>query len=175
MERSNRARYCIVGHHKVPLCHRQPMEASTSAFFGRPRSALRKMGITSVTRQDGRISSDPVDITAEFQAHWGSIFGDARYCSESLRVNDSTRNQLLDSVPGASNLAALSDLVTYADLAESIRHHKPRSDPGLDGLPAASYQIAPDEFGSILATVFNFQLSRGTLLLSQRKSGIILL
>ena len=49
------------------------------------------------------------------------------------------------------------------------------SAPGMDGLPASFYQVAPDIFGECLEIVFNYQLGRGELLQCQRKSAISLL
>jgi hypothetical protein len=65
--------------------------------------------------------------------------------------------------------------VTAADLANAIRHMKATSSPGMDGLTAGFYQVAPDVFGECLSIVFNDRLSRGELLPSQRKSAVVLL
>nr|CCA23055.1 PREDICTED: similar to pollike protein putative [Albugo laibachii Nc14] len=48
------------------------------------------------------------------------------------------------------------------------------SSPGVDGLPAAFYQLAPSVFGECLQIVFDHQLRRGSLLRSQCSSAITL-
>ena len=52
---------------------------------------------------------------------------------------------------------------------------KASSAPGMDGLTAGFYQVAPDMFGECLSIVFHDRLKRGILLPSQRKSAVVLL
>ena len=65
--------------------------------------------------------------------------------------------------------------MTSADLASAIRHMRATSAPGMDGLTAGFYQVAPDVFGECLSVVFNDRLRHGHLLPSQRKSAVVLL
>ncbi|KAL7681847.1 hypothetical protein Plhal304r1_c053g0137291 [Plasmopara halstedii] len=52
---------------------------------------------------------------------------------------------------------------------------KTNSSPGMDGLTAAFYQVAPTIFGECLCIVFNHHLQVGRLSQSQRQSAIVLL
>ena len=60
-------------------------------------------------------------------------------------------------------------------MEEAIKSMRGHSSPGMDGLPAAFYQLAPSVFGEWLQIVFEHQLRRGSLLRSQRSSGITFL
>ncbi|OWZ02418.1 Pol Polyprotein, partial [Phytophthora megakarya] len=72
--------------------------------------------------------------------------------------------------------AELLDAPITADkLAGIIRHLRRNSAPGLEGLGAALYQLDPKACGSVVAVVFEYQLRRGELLASQRKSSVSLL
>ncbi|KAH9070845.1 hypothetical protein Ae201684P_021690 [Aphanomyces euteiches] len=51
----------------------------------------------------------------------------------------------------------------------------PHKSPGMDGFPAAFYQLEADLFAEILCLVFKYQLSRGELLGIQRRSAVSLL
>ncbi|KAF1320325.1 putative Pollike protein, partial [Globisporangium splendens] len=92
--------------------------------------------------------------------------------------DEAKQQTLIDSI-----IRVLSELereilnapVTASDLADSIKHMKASSAPGMDGLTAGFYQVAPDVFGECLSIVFNDQLRRGILLPSQRKSAVVLL
>jgi hypothetical protein len=88
------------------------------------------------------------------------------------------QRKLLDSIVrfvSEVDRAMIDAPVTAADLANAIRHMKATSSPGMDGLTAGFYQVAPDVFGECLSIVFNDRLSRGELLPSQRKSAVVLL
>uniref|UniRef100_A0AAV1UCY8 Reverse transcriptase domain-containing protein n=1 Tax=Peronospora matthiolae TaxID=2874970 RepID=A0AAV1UCY8_9STRA len=65
--------------------------------------------------------------------------------------------------------------VTATDLAAAIHHMRATSSPGMDGMTAGFYQVAPDVFGDCLSIDFKDRLHRGTLLPSQRKSAVVLL
>ena len=83
-------------------------------------------------------------------------------------------NSITSSVSSLSR-AILDAPVTASDLADAIRHMKASSAPGMDGLTAAFYQVAPDVFGECLRIVFYDRLERGQLLPSQRQSAAVLL
>ncbi|KAF0697357.1 Aste57867_11958 [Aphanomyces stellatus] len=51
----------------------------------------------------------------------------------------------------------------------------PHKSPGMDGFPAAFYQLDSHTFGAILAIVLRYQFERGELLGLQRRSAITLL
>ena len=69
----------------------------------------------------------------------------------------------------------LSAPLTKLEMEEAIKRMRGHSSPGMDGLPAAFYQLAPSVFGECLQIVFEHQLRRGSLLRSQRSSAITLL
>ena len=88
------------------------------------------------------------------------------------------QRKLLDTVTRTVSKAdhnILSALVTAAELASAIRHMKATSAPGMDGLTAGFYQVAPDIIGECLSIVFDALLRRGALLPSQRRSAVVLL
>lgn len=60
-------------------------------------------------------------------------------------------------------------------MKEAITHMWGHSAPGMNGFPAAFYQVAPGVFGECLQIGFYHQLRRGSLLRSQRISAITLL
>ena len=86
--------------------------------------------------------------------------------------------KLLDSITASLESAVQDRLCTRIsaiEMAEAIKHMSSRSSPGMDGLPAAFYQLDPETFGECLRIVFEYQLERGILLPSQRHSAITLL
>ncbi|KAI9919546.1 hypothetical protein PsorP6_017313 [Peronosclerospora sorghi] len=113
------------------------------------------------------------------QVHWGSEMGDPNSPAErSLPPNDVLQRNLLRSivrfVPEVDR-TILDAEVAASDLASAIRQMKATSAPGMDGLSAGFYQVAPDVFGECLSIVFKDRLSCGVLLPSQRKSAVVLL
>ena len=60
----------------------------------------------------------------------------------------------------------LTSPLTEKEMEEAIKHMRGYSSPGIDGLPAAFYQLTPSVFGECLQIVFDDQLRRGTLLRS---------
>ncbi|KAF1327226.1 putative Pollike protein, partial [Globisporangium splendens] len=154
-------------------------EKSTKHFFRPLDTCLRKVSIEEVVTPNGSVSSNPQEISLRFLEHWGSEMGDPDSPAGTAPPPDEAKQQtLVDSI-----IRVLSELdreilnapVTASDLADSIRHMKASSAPGMDGLTAGFYQVAPDVFGECLSIVFNDQLRRGTLLPSQRKSAVVLL
>ncbi|KAF1327222.1 putative Pollike protein, partial [Globisporangium splendens] len=154
-------------------------EKSTKHFFRPLDTSLRKVSIEEVVTPNGSVSSNPQEISLRFLEHWGSEMGDPDSPAGTAPPPDEAKQQtLVDSI-----IRVLSELdreilnapVTASDIADSIRHMKASSAPGMDGLTAGFYQVAPDVFGECLSIVFNDQLRRGTLLPSQRKSAVVLL
>ncbi|KAF1327938.1 putative Pollike protein, partial [Globisporangium splendens] len=154
-------------------------EKSTKHFFRPLDASLRKVSIEEVVTPTGSVSSNPQEISLRFLEHWGSEMGDPDSPAGTAPPPDEAKQQtLIDSI-----IRVLSELdreilnapVTASDLADSIKHMKASSAPGMDGLTAGFYQVAPDVFGECLSIVFNDQLRRGILLPSQRKSAVVLL
>ena len=88
------------------------------------------------------------------------------------------QRKLLDSVTRTVSEVGhniLNAHVTAAELVSAIRHMKATSAPGMNGLTAGFYQVAPDIFGECLSIVFDALLRRGALLPSQRRSAVVLL
>ncbi|KAI9919231.1 hypothetical protein PsorP6_011983 [Peronosclerospora sorghi] len=111
--------------------------------------------------------------------HWGSEMGDPNSPAErSLPPNDVLQRKILLSivrfVPEVDR-TILDAEVTASDLASAIRHTRATSAPGMDGLSAGFYQVAPDVFGDCLSIVFKDRHIRGVLLPSQRNSADVLL
>ena len=154
-------------------------EKSTKHFFRPLDTSLRRVLIEEVVTPNGSVSSNPHDISLRFMEHWGTELGDPKSSGGRASSPDVfIQQKLLDSI-----VSVLSDVdrtlldapVTSADLASAIRHTKSTSAPGMDGLTAAFYQVAPDIFGECLSVVFNDRLQRGELLASQKKSAVVLL
>uniref|UniRef100_K3XDI8 Reverse transcriptase domain-containing protein n=1 Tax=Globisporangium ultimum (strain ATCC 200006 / CBS 805.95 / DAOM BR144) TaxID=431595 RepID=K3XDI8_GLOUD len=154
-------------------------EKSTKHFFRPLDTSLRRVSIEEVMTPNGSVSSNPQEISLRFLEHWGSEMGDPN--SPSGRApppDEAMQRKLLDSIVCSVkeiDRAVLNAPVTASDLASAIRHMKATSAPGMDGLTAGFYQVAPDVFGECLSIVFSYQLRRGVLLPSQRKSAVVLL
>ena len=88
---------------------------------------------------------------------------------QELLLNTITKSLSSDE----SNI--LSSPLKDIEMCEAIKHMRGHSSPGMDGLPASFYQIAPVIFGECLRIVFDYQLERGILLQYQRPSAISLL
>ncbi|KAF1331469.1 putative Pollike protein, partial [Globisporangium splendens] len=154
-------------------------EKSTKHFFRPLDTSLRRVSIEEVVTPSGSVSSNPQEISLRFLEHWGSEMGDPDSPAGRAPPPDETmQRKLLDSIvrfTSETDRDILNAPVTSHDLADAIRHMKATSAPGMDGLTAGFYQVAPDVFGECLSIVFNDRLQRGVLLLSQRKSAVVLL
>jgi exonuclease III len=154
-------------------------EKSTKHFFRPLDTSLRRVSIEEVMTPNGSVSSNPQEISLRFLEHWGSEMGDPDSpAGRAPPPNEAMQRKLLDSIVcfvAEIDRAVLNAPVTASDLASAIRHMKATSAPGMDGLTAGFYQVAPDVFGECLSIVFNDQLRRGILLPSQRKSAVVLL
>ncbi|KAF1331450.1 putative Pollike protein, partial [Globisporangium splendens] len=154
-------------------------EKSTKHFFRPLDTSLRKVSIEEVVTPSGSVSSNPQEISLRFLEHWGSEMGDPNSPAGRAPPPDETmQRKLLDSIvrfTSEMDRDILNAPVTPNDLADAIRHMKATSAPGMDGLTAGFYQVAPDVFGECLSIVFNDRLRRGVLLPSQRKSAVVLL
>ena len=143
-------------------------ERSTKHFFRPLDTSLRRISIEEVVTPDGSVSTNPHEISLRFLEHWGSEMGDVDSPAGSgPPPDDIKQRKLLDSVScfvSDSDRTMLDAELTSADLAGAIRHMKASSSPGMDGLTAGFYQVAPDVFGECLAIVFNDRLQRGELL-----------
>uniref|UniRef100_A0AAV1VNP9 Reverse transcriptase domain-containing protein n=1 Tax=Peronospora matthiolae TaxID=2874970 RepID=A0AAV1VNP9_9STRA len=154
-------------------------EKSTRHFFRPVDTTLRRVSIEEVDTPGGGVSKNPLEISLRFLEHWGSMMGDP--CSPTGTApppDDVMQQKLLNSITRVVSdvdHAILNAPVTPTDLAAAIRHMKSTSAPGMDGLTAGFYQVAPDVFGACLSLVFNNRLLHGTLLPSQRKSAVVLL
>ena len=159
----------------------QARHAETSSkFFFRPLDgSLRRVSIEEVRVPDGELSSNPADISMAFRDHWGSIMGDpASGQGRPSDPPDSLMEELLSTIDtrlSDTQRDLLNAPLSGGDLAAAIKKMRAGSAPGMDGLPAAFYQLSPALFGEILAVVFNYQLGRGELLPCQRQSAISLL
>jgi hypothetical protein len=154
-------------------------EKSTKHFFRPLDTSLRRVSIEEVMTPNGSVSSNPQEISLRFLEHWGSEMGDPDSpAGRAPPPDEAMQRKLLDSIVRSVpeiDRAILNAPVVAADLANAIRHMRATSAPGMDGLTAGFYQVAPDVFGECLSIVFSYQLRRGVLLPSQRKSAVVLL
>ena len=65
--------------------------------------------------------------------------------------------------------------LTIDEFVTAIDSMSPIKAPGLDGIPAKVYQLAPRRFARLLVRVFDHQVRRGSLHLHQRRSVMCLL
>ncbi|KAF1331476.1 putative Pollike protein, partial [Globisporangium splendens] len=139
-------------------------EKSTKHFFRPLDTSLRRVSIEEVVTPSGSVSSNPQEISLRFLEHWGSEMGDPDSPAGRAPPPDETmQRKLLDSIvrfTSETDRDILNAPVTSHDLADAIRHMKATSAPGMDGLTAGFYQVAPDVFGECL---------------SIRKSAVVLL
>lgn len=154
-------------------------EKSTKHFFRPLDTSLRRVSIEEVVTSSGSVSTNPHEISLRFLEHWGSEMGDLNSpAGKAPPPDEALQRKLLDSVVRVAteiDRVILNAPVTTADLTSAIRHMRATSAPGMDGLTAGFYQVAPEVFGECLCIVFNDQLRRGVLLPSQRKSAVVLL
>nr|CCA26181.1 PREDICTED: similar to pollike protein putative [Albugo laibachii Nc14] len=161
------------------IYHMNNMEQSSQHFFRQVDSTCHRVPLKEVLLSTGQISTNAIDITLQFTDHWGGIMGDdsstvglpLHLCAQKQAIIISSITKTLSS----SDESFLSPSLTKNEMEEAIKHMRGYSSPGMDGLPAAFYQLAPSVFGECLQIVFNDQLRRGTSLRSQRSSAITLL
>ncbi|RHY10548.1 hypothetical protein DYB25_005040, partial [Aphanomyces astaci] len=149
-------------------------EVSTSHFFRRPQETVYKVPIATVTTGDGRVSSHPQDIHQAFHTRWSSIMCEG----DAAPPNRAARRQFLRRLKTRLTEEQRSELeepIIPSELASAIKTMAPNKAPGMDGFPPAFFQLDCDTFGHILSIVFAYQLERGVLLGSQRRSAVTLL
>nr|CCA18946.1 AlNc14C60G4409 [Albugo laibachii Nc14] len=155
------------------------MESSSRYFFRPPDSPCRRVPIENLTKKCGTVTSNPREVVEEFMDHWGGVMGDiSSSTTDSAETCSRNQNKLLDSIQvslESEEQDRLSTRLSTTEIAEAIKHMRSNSSPGLDGIPAAVYQVDPETFGECLKIVFEFQLKHGSLLRSQRDSAITLL
>uniref|UniRef100_A0AAV1V4S1 Reverse transcriptase domain-containing protein n=1 Tax=Peronospora matthiolae TaxID=2874970 RepID=A0AAV1V4S1_9STRA len=154
-------------------------ERSTKYFFRPLDTSLRRVSIEEALTPDGSLSTNPTYISQRFLEHWVSEMGDPTSPAglgppPHAAFQLTLLNTVVRSV-SSLDLDILDAPVTATDLAAAIRHMRATSSPGMDGLTAGFYQVAPDVFGDCLSIVFKDRLHRGTLLPFQRKSAVVLL
>lgn len=154
-------------------------EQSTKHFFRRLDTSLKRVSIEEVVTPNGNVSTNPHEISLRFLEHWGSEMGDPDSpAGRASPPDNGMQRKLLDLIvrfASEIDLAILNAPVTASDVASAIRHMRATSALGMDGLTAGFYQVSPDVFGECLSIVFKDRLRRGELLLSQRKSAVVLL
>nr|CCA27975.1 pollike protein putative [Albugo laibachii Nc14] len=122
--------------------HVRHMETSSQHSFRPPDSSCRRVSIENVTKKCGLVTSNPSEIIEEFR--------------DQMKLLDSI-TVLLES----AEQDRLSTRISATEMAEAIKHMRSRSSPGMDGVPAAFYQLDPETFGECLRIVFEYQLERG--------------
>lgn len=158
--------------------HAQRAERSTKFFFRPLDTSVRRVSIEQVRLPGGDTSSSPHAISLGFLRHWGSVMGDPGIAGPTASTDQRSQSRLLHSVTTRLDEVerlALNEDISPEDLTMALKHMRASSAPGMDGLTAGFYQVAPDTFGECLSIVFNYQLQCGMLLPSQRKSAICLL
>ncbi|CEG48462.1 uncharacterized protein PHALS_06282 [Plasmopara halstedii] len=147
-ERRSRGRASTI---KILRSTSKHSEKSTKHFFRPLNTSLGKVSIEEVITPSGSASSKPQEISLRFLEHWGSEMGDrASPTGGAPPPDEAKQRKLLGSiVKVASDLDRdiLNAPVTPSDLASAIKHMNATSAPGMDGLTAGFYQVAPKVFG----------------------------
>lgn len=159
--------------------HANNTEMSSKFFFRPLDTSLRRVSVEEVRMPDGSLSTNPADISGRFRTHWGTIFGDASAGGDPVApLDEAACARLLatiDRTVSTADQEVLNAPILASDFAMAIKKMRATSAPGMDGFPAAFYQVAADDFGACLEIVFTYQLERGELLPCQRQSAITLL
>nr|CCA24316.1 PREDICTED: similar to pollike protein putative [Albugo laibachii Nc14] len=159
--------------------HMKNTEQSSRHFFRPVDSTSHRVPLEEVLLSTGQVSRNPIDITLQLTDRWGGIMGDpSSSAGVPLRPCAQKQDTLLQSITKTlsnSDETFLSAPLTKEEMESAIKSMRGHSSPGLDGLPAAFYQLSPRVFGECLQIVFDDQLRRGTLLRSQRSLAITLL
>ncbi|KAH9079821.1 hypothetical protein Ae201684P_007497 [Aphanomyces euteiches] len=154
--------------------HATKNETSTAHFFRPPKEVLYIVPILEVQDADGTVSTCPQVIHDVFHAKWSAVM-----CENDFQApNRASRRRflrLLQKRLTDEQRDSLDSPITTYELAQAIKTMAPHKSPGMDGFPAAFYQLEADLFAEILCLVFKYQLSRGELLCIQRRSAVSLL
>ncbi|KAH9079079.1 hypothetical protein Ae201684P_019074 [Aphanomyces euteiches] len=154
--------------------HATKNETSTAHFFRPPKKVLYNVPILEVQDADGTVSTCPQVIHDVFHAKWSAVM-----CENDFQApNRASRRRflrLLQKRLTNEQRDSLDSPITTYELAQAIKTMAPHKSPGMDGFPAAFYQLEADLFAEILCLVFKYQLSRGELLGIQRRSAVSLL
>ncbi|KAH9080844.1 hypothetical protein Ae201684P_007930 [Aphanomyces euteiches] len=154
--------------------HATKNETSTAHFFRPPKKVLYNVPILEVQDADGTVSTCPQVIHDVFHAKWSAVI-----CENDFQApNRASRHRFLPLLQKRltdEERDSLDSPITTYELAQAIKTMAPHKSPGMDGFPAAFYQLEADLFAEILCLVFKYQLSRGELLGIQRRSAVSLL
>ncbi|OQR82339.1 hypothetical protein ACHHYP_20797 [Achlya hypogyna] len=154
--------------------HCQEIERSSSAFFSKPASRLHHVPITTAVTDRGQRTNDPAEIAEAFTTHWCQVMTNTND-HVPTRAQSRRLTQLLDRRLNDDQRAALRAPLTVAEFSSAIRTMRSSGSPGMDGLPAAFFQLDAALFGELLHIVHHAQLDRGVLLHHHRQSAVTLL
>lgn len=154
-------------------------DSSTSFFFRPTTTNLNRVPISAAVLPNGEVTTCEWEVKQAHRAFWGGVFGDAEYSADpDLQCDREAQDRLLECSKARlapPQAAALALDIDHDEIERAIKELRPSGAPGIDGLTARLYKIAPAVFARILRKVFACQLRRGELLWDQRRSVVVLL
>ena len=139
-------------------------EYPSAGYTRRLRPPAQHLGVPPLRDAAGRLACTPPAIARVVVQHWAGV-------SAHPAVTASAQRQVLDVIvaagspgPRADQVQALSALaVSEAEVKYALRHTKPCTSPGLDGLPVDLYRMYPDIFVPLFARLFSAMIGHDTL------------
>lgn len=138
--------------------HASKNEASTSHFFRPAKKTLYKVAILEVRNADESITTCPQAIHDAFYDKWSSVMCENDFRPPS-RASRRRFLKVLQKRLTEDQRESLDIPITVSELASAIKTMEPNKSSGMDGFPAAFYQLDANLFAEILCLVFKYQLS----------------
>nr|CCA28102.1 reverse transcriptase putative [Albugo laibachii Nc14] len=111
------------------------------------KDVIRSQAVLKEAATTFRKSNQEHDKQIQFRDHWGGIMGGtATSAGLPVRPCVEKQHQLLGSITktlSSTDESLLSAPLTTSEMEEAIRSMRGHSSPGMDGLPASFYQLAP--------------------------------
>ncbi|KAH9139025.1 hypothetical protein AeRB84_016687 [Aphanomyces euteiches] len=155
--------------------HATQMESSTRSFYRKPRDRITTQTIHQVRDTSGNMQSTQEGIEAAFIQHWSKIMNKEETPPNNQEEEQQKMWRHIESTLCDEDRRELEDDLTPADFAASIQNQANNKSPGPDGFAAEFYKISPNNFGSILHKLYQYQFGRQSLLKPQQTSLVTLL
>ena len=136
--------------------------------------------ISTARGPNGVITSVPMWVQHHHWTFWSRVFDhDGRSAvDEPANDRDVAQCELFSTTTervADDDREILDADLTIDEFVTAIKSMSPYKAPGLDGIPAKVYQLAPLLFARLLVRVFDHHVRRGSLHLHQRRSVVCLL
>ena len=152
-------------------------ETGSSFFFRPPSNSLNRNPISTARGPNGVITSVPMWVQHHHWTFWSRVFDhDGRSAvDEPADDRDVAQCELFSTTTARvadDDREILDADLTIDEFVTAIKSMSPYKAPGLDGIPAKVYQLAPLLFARLLVRVFDHHVRRGSLHLHQRRSVV---